>query len=115
MKISTLTFASLLSIAGVAHAAPVEPTRSVSFCSEKAQLMLIADTAEGAKQLAEQLDKLEQPVCVQRGPHAGAFLIKGTQAAMQVGVIPSGDRSALLVQSPRFLAVPVTALVEATN
>jgi hypothetical protein len=115
LKHSTLTIAGLLCIAGAVHAAPEDVARTLSFCDEKAQLVLISDTLERAQAVAAQLDKLAQPVCVRPGPHTGAFLIKGTLNAMDVGVIPQGDRSALVVQSPRYLTLPVTAYVEAKN
>jgi hypothetical protein len=114
LKATTLLFASLLATASAA-ATPTEQARTLDFCDEPARLVLIADKPARLEELDRRLGLLEAPVCVRRGPHAGAFLLKGSLAAMDVGVIPQGEGSALLVQSPRYFTLPLTAYVEAGN
>jgi hypothetical protein len=104
--------AAALAAAFAAHAAD-QTQVDVPVCGSAERLVITAKTVKVGQAVAEQLAKLKQPVCAVAGPHAGAWLIDGTQKAMQVGVIPYGDASGLLVASPKYTVLaPLAVRVE---
>jgi hypothetical protein len=113
----TLITAAILAASGIAAAAtPLPPANlqvHLPVCSSGERLVITAKTDKVGQAVAEQLAKLKQPACAVAGPHTGAWLIDGTQKAMQVGVIPYGDASGLLIASPEYTVLaPLAVRVE---
>ena len=112
--------AAALAAAFSTSAAEVKPIESgIPLCDGSGTLVLTADGEQVAREVrglveaataenfaGERVVKLlNTNICAQNGPHQGAWILSGTQSAMQVGVIPYGSGSGLLIASPRYTVI----------
>lgn len=107
MKHIRIIPAIALALAGAASQAAVvtdDYAITVDICDfTAAPIGLLRTQAAGSNADAvKALRELPAGTCATKGAHSGVWVLKGDKEGVELGIVPSGDTSALLIQHPRY-------------